>query len=103
MTKRPSVSIVIFVVRTAIASPEFPVELGGVGKLHAPFLTERRGPVLCCAAENPGSPVFLLNLVALANLMRLSLLKGAHAALSCAARQEIRVRSGVCRPCNGFK
>jgi hypothetical protein len=56
MTKRPSVSIVIFVVLTAIASPDF-----------------------------------LLNLVALANFMRLSLLKGAHAALSCAAWQEIRV------------
>jgi hypothetical protein len=35
-----------------------------------------------------------LNLVALANFMRLSLLKGAHAVLSCAAWQEIRVRSG---------
>jgi hypothetical protein len=33
-------------------------------------------------------------LVALANFMRLSLLKGAHAALSYAAWQEIRVRSG---------
>jgi hypothetical protein len=33
-------------------------------------------------------------LVALANFMRLSLQKGAHAALSCAAWQEIRVRSG---------
>jgi hypothetical protein len=31
--------------------------------------------------------------VALANFMRLSLLKGAHAALSCAAWQEILVRS----------
>jgi hypothetical protein len=35
--------------------------------------------------------------------MRLSLLKGVHAALSCAARQEIRVRSGIRRPCNGSK
>jgi hypothetical protein len=33
-------------------------------------------------------------LVALANFMRLSLQKGAHAALSSAAWQEIRVRSG---------
>jgi hypothetical protein len=33
-------------------------------------------------------------LVALANFMRLSLLKGAHATVSGAARQEIRVRSG---------
>src|SRR5450631_2707412 len=32
--------------------------------------------------------------VALANIMRLSLKKGAHAALSSAAWQEIRVRSG---------
>jgi hypothetical protein len=68
MTKRPSVSIVIFVVLTAIASPDF-----------------------------------LLNLVALANFMRLCLLKGAHAALSCAAWQEIRVRSGIRRVCGGFE
>jgi hypothetical protein len=40
------------------------------------------------------SPDFLSNLVALANFMRLSLWKGAHATLSCAAWQEIRVRSG---------
>jgi hypothetical protein len=32
--------------------------------------------------------------VALANIMRLSLKKGAHAAVSSAAWQEIRVRSG---------
>jgi hypothetical protein len=39
------------------ASPGFPVEVGGVGELHAPFLTERRtrGPVLCRVAGNPGS------------------------------------------------
>ena len=37
------------------------------------------------------SPDFLWNLVALANFMRLSLLKGAHAASSSAAWQEIRV------------
>jgi hypothetical protein len=49
------------------------------------------------------SPDFLLNLVALANFMRLSLLKGAHAALSCAARREIRVRSGIRRLCGGFE
>jgi hypothetical protein len=35
-----------------------------------------------------------LNLVALANFMRLSLLKGAHADLSSAAWQEIRLCSG---------
>ena len=41
----------------SLGSPGFPVELGGVGELHAPFLTERRtrGPILCCVAENPGS------------------------------------------------
>jgi hypothetical protein len=38
------------------------------------------------------SPDFLLVLVALANSMRLSLMKAAHAALSGVARQEIRVR-----------
>jgi hypothetical protein len=45
-------------------------------------------------ADPSASPDFLLKLVALANFMRLSLLKGAHAALSGAAWQEIRVRSG---------
>ncbi len=40
------------------------------------------------------TPDFLLVLVALANFMRLSLLKAAHAVLSSAAKQEIRVRSG---------
>ena len=44
-------------------------------------------------ADPSASPDFLLKLVALANFMRLSLLKGAHVALSCAAWQEIRVRS----------
>ncbi len=39
-------------------------------------------------------PDFLWNSVALANFMRLSLLKGAYAALSSAAWQEIRVRFG---------
>src|SRR5271170_5579172 len=40
-----------------LRSPGFPVELGGAGKLHAPFLTERRtrGPVRYCVAGNPGS------------------------------------------------
>jgi hypothetical protein len=37
-------------------------------------------------------PDLLLGLVALANSMRLSLMKAAHVALSSAARQEIRVR-----------
>src|SRR6202021_57411 len=40
------------------------------------------------------TPDFLSNLVALANFMRLSLRKAAHAAMSSAAWQEIRVRSG---------
>jgi hypothetical protein len=39
-------------------------------------------------------PDFLSRLVALTNLMRLSLRKAAHAAMSSAAWQEIRVRSG---------
>src|ERR1700692_3291370 len=39
------------------------------------------------------TPDFLWKLVALANIMRLSSRKGAHAALSSAAWQEIRVRS----------
>jgi hypothetical protein len=40
------------------------------------------------------TPDFLLTLVALVHFMRPSLRKGAHAALSSAAWQEIRVRSG---------
>jgi hypothetical protein len=40
------------------------------------------------------TPNFLLSLVALANFMRLSLTKAAHAATSSDAWQEIRVRSG---------
>ena len=40
------------------------------------------------------TPDFLLSLVALAILMRLSLTKAAHAAMSSVAWQEIRVRSG---------
>jgi hypothetical protein len=39
-------------------------------------------------------PDFLLNLVGSASFMRLSLRKAAHPALSTAAQQEIRVRSG---------
>jgi hypothetical protein len=39
------------------------------------------------------SPNFLLKLVALANFMRLSLMKGARAALSGGAWQEIRFAS----------
>jgi hypothetical protein len=40
------------------------------------------------------TPDFLLTLVALVHFMRLPLQKGAHADLSSAAWQEIRVRSG---------
>ena len=82
------------IVARAGLSPGFPVEFGGFGELHAPFFTERRtrGLVQCCVAGNPGPPDFLWNLVALVNFMRLSLRKGAHAASSSAARQEIRVR-----------
>jgi hypothetical protein len=41
----------------SLGYPGFPVELGGAGELHAPFLTERRtrGPVQCCVAGNPGT------------------------------------------------
>jgi hypothetical protein len=40
------------------------------------------------------TPNFLSKLVGLASFMRLSLRKAAHAAMSSAAWQEIRVRSG---------
>src|ERR1700691_3374687 len=40
------------------------------------------------------TPDFLFRLVVLVHFMRLSLRKGAHAAMSSAAWQEIRVRSG---------
>jgi hypothetical protein len=42
-------------------------------------------------------PGFLWNLVALANFMRLSLLKGARADSSSVAWQEIRVRGWICK------
>jgi hypothetical protein len=37
--------------------PGFPVELGGVGAVHAPFFTEGRirGLVQCGVAGNPGT------------------------------------------------
>ncbi len=40
-----------------LRSPGFPVELDGVGELHAPFFTERRIRVLVrrCVAGNPGT------------------------------------------------
>jgi hypothetical protein len=49
---------------------------------------------LNCRSLRYAAPDFLLSLVALANFMRLSLRKAAHADLSTAAQQEIRVRSG---------
>jgi hypothetical protein len=58
---------------------------------------------LCCPHRHRFAPDFLLNLVASANFMLLSLLKGAHPALSCAARQQIRLRSGIRRQFNGFE
>jgi hypothetical protein len=41
---------------TALRSPGFPVEVGGVGALHAAFLNESstRGHVQRCVAGNPG-------------------------------------------------
>jgi hypothetical protein len=40
----------------ALRYPGFPVEVGGVVELHAPFFTEgrTRGLVWCCEAGNPG-------------------------------------------------
>ena len=47
-----------------------------------------------CRSLHYATPDFLWNLVALLHFMRPSLRKGAHVALSSAAWQEIRVRSG---------
>jgi hypothetical protein len=47
-----------------------------------------------CRSLHFATPDFLLTLVALVHFMRPSLRKGAHAALSSAAWQEIRVRFG---------
>jgi hypothetical protein len=47
-----------------------------------------------CRSLHYATPDFLLNLVGSASFMRLSLRKAAHAVLSKAAQQEIRVRSG---------
>jgi hypothetical protein len=79
--------------RAAGFSPGFPVEFSGFGELHAPFFTERRSrrSLQCIVAGNPGPPDFLWNLVASVNFMRLSSRKGAHAVLSSASWQEIRV------------
>jgi hypothetical protein len=42
--------------RPRLAVPGFPVDLGGAGELHAPFLTERRTscPIPSCKAGNQG-------------------------------------------------
>jgi hypothetical protein len=91
--------------------PGFPADLGGAGELHAAFLIESRTrslgwshvqeirvgtiihkvsqPYRAGLADVP--PDFLLRFMALMHFMRLSLRKGAHAALSSAAWQEIRV------------
>ena len=47
-----------------------------------------------CRSLHCAPPDFLWNLMALVRFMRLSLRKGAYAALSNAVWQEIRVRSG---------
>jgi dihydroorotase-like cyclic amidohydrolase len=67
--------------------PEFPVEVGGVGELHAAFLDESRtsGRFWRCVTGNSGFPNFLSRLVALANFMRLSLTKAAQVVVSGAA------------------
>ena len=79
------------------------MELGGVGELHAPFFGERRTLDLVRdrVAGNPAPPDFLWNLVALANFMRLSLGKGAPAALCKTVWQEIpgREMSKRCAVC----
>jgi hypothetical protein len=41
-------------------SPGFPVDLGGVGELHAPFFMERRtrGSLQCSVTGNPGPGLY---------------------------------------------
>ena len=67
-----------------------------LGQQYAATVKHRRiaGLLRYRQALHSATPDFLFKLVALAHLMRLSLRKGAHAALSSAAWQEIRVRSG---------
>jgi hypothetical protein len=77
-----------------------------ISSFDGPRVSELQDPLRCALSKKtfPGmvrgtadpsaSPDFLLNLVALANFIRLSLLKGAFVVLSSAAWQEIRVRSG---------
>ena len=67
-----------------------------------PFPKASKEPVLVFLAltvtiGRSSPPDFLWNLVALTNFMRLSLLKGARAASSSAAWQEIRVRGWIIR------
>jgi hypothetical protein len=50
-------------------------------------------PIYPLSSHHCATPDFLSNLVGSASFMRLSLRKAAHAALSTAAQQEIRVRS----------
>jgi len=74
-----------------------------VHRMLVDWLTEQQIPVRLRSHGRPGQagqalhfapPDFLLNLVGSASFMRLSLRKAAHAALSTAAQQEIRVRYG---------
>jgi len=53
--------------------PGFPVELGGFGKLHAPFLTERRrrGIVQRYVAGNPGPGLASMEIFAASFLAQL--------------------------------
>jgi hypothetical protein len=72
--------------REALLGGLWQVKRGMNGSVFSLTIVDTAGP--------SASPDFLLVLVALANSMRLSLMKAAHAALSGVAWQEIRVRSG---------
>ncbi len=85
-------------------SPGFPVELVGVGKVHAAFVNESRtrGPVQRSVQEIRVAPLprncpdFLLVLLALAGSMRLSLMKSRTRGGVQWARQETRVLPARC-------
>src|SRR5271156_5492318 len=55
-------------------SPGFPVELGGSGELHAPFLTERRtrGSLQCSVTGNPGPGLASMAILAVSFLPQLA-------------------------------
>jgi len=72
------------------------VRLHRRNRISSPHSVEnisKTGP-LNCRSLHYAPPDFLLTLVALMHFMRPSLRKGAHAALSSVAWQEIRVRFG---------